>query len=83
MWGFVVLLAVWMTYVETEMPNRVNECEFDNSCELFTDEDLSHQNKLRYAFDPQCRINPGKILPTGHSCADIQTLHKPPEGIWV
>ena len=51
--------------------------------ELFTDEDLSHQNKLRYAFDPQCRINPGKILPTGHSCADIQTLHKPPEGIWV
>ena len=51
--------------------------------ELFTDEDLRHQNKLRYAFDPQCRINPGKILPIGHSCADIQTLHKPPEGIWV
>ena len=34
MWGFVVLLAVWMTYVETEMPNRTNECEFDNSCEI-------------------------------------------------
>ena len=39
MWGFVVLLAVWMTYVETEMPNRTNECEFDNSCELFTEEE--------------------------------------------
>jgi len=28
MWGFVVLLAVWMTYVETEMPNRANECPY-------------------------------------------------------
>ena len=34
MWGFVVLLAVWMTYVEVEMPNRTNECDFDNSCEM-------------------------------------------------
>jgi len=39
MWGFVVLLAVWMTYVETEMPNRVSECEFDNSCEILEEED--------------------------------------------
>jgi len=37
MWGFVVLLAVWMTYVETEMPNRVYECEFDHSCEILED----------------------------------------------
>jgi len=27
-----------MTYVETEMPNRVHECEFDNSCEVFEEE---------------------------------------------
>jgi glycolate oxidase len=51
--------------------------------QLFTDADLDHQNKLRTAFDPQCRINPGKVLPTGHSCADIQTLNKIPEGTWV
>jgi len=38
MWGFVVVLALWMTYVETEMPNRVNECEFDNSCQVFEEE---------------------------------------------
>ena len=41
MWGFVVLLAVWMTYVETEMPNRTNECEFDNSCEIFNEPEIS------------------------------------------
>ncbi|MDG2300184.1 MAG: FAD-linked oxidase C-terminal domain-containing protein [Acidimicrobiales bacterium] len=50
--------------------------------ELFTDEDLNHQNRLRYAFDPDCRSNPGKVLPAGHSCADIQALKKVPEGIW-
>ena len=51
--------------------------------QLFTDQDLEHQNKLRSSFDPHCRINPGKVLPTGHSCADIQTLNKIPEGTWV
>lgn len=39
MWGFVVLLAVWMAYVETEMPDRTYECEFNNSCEIFEEED--------------------------------------------
>lgn len=34
MWEFVVLLAVWMTYVEVEMPDRTNKCDFDNSCEI-------------------------------------------------
>jgi len=38
MWGFVVLLAAWMTYVETEMPDRVYKCEFDNSCDLIEEE---------------------------------------------
>ena len=28
--------------------------------DLFSDEDLNHQNRLRFAFDPLCRINPGK-----------------------
>ena len=50
--------------------------------ELFTTEDLNHQNRLRYAFDPQCRSNPGKILPAGHSCADIQSLKNVPQGVW-
>jgi glycolate oxidase len=49
---------------------------------LFTDVDLDHQNRLRRAFDPDCRANPGKVLPTGHSCADIQQLKKIPAGVW-
>ena len=50
--------------------------------ELFSDTDLDHQNRLRQAFDPACRANPGKVLPMGHSCADIQALREVPTGVW-
>ena len=36
--GFVVVLAVWMAYVEIEMPDRTTKCEFDNSCEIMESE---------------------------------------------
>ncbi len=49
---------------------------------LFTDDDLDHQDRLRRAFDPTCRANPGKVLPVGHSCADIQSLRAVPTGVW-
>ncbi len=49
---------------------------------LYTDDDLDHQNRLRQAFDPMCRTNPGKVLPSGHSCADIQQLKRIPAGVW-
>ncbi len=49
---------------------------------LFSEIDLDHQNRLRRAFDPVCRANPGKVLPSGHSCADIQQLRSVPAGLW-
>lgn len=49
---------------------------------LFTSDDLDHQNRLRRAFDPTCRANPGKVLPLGHSCADISQLRSVPTGVW-
>lgn len=50
---------------------------------LFSPDDLDHQNRLRRSFDPACRANPGKVLPQGHSCADIQALEAVPAGVWV
>ncbi|MEM8924473.1 MAG: FAD-linked oxidase C-terminal domain-containing protein [Actinomycetota bacterium] len=49
---------------------------------MFSDDDLDHQNRLRQAFDPGCRTNPGKVLPVGHSCADIQALRSIPNEVW-
>jgi len=50
--------------------------------EQFSSEDLDHQERLRRSFDPMCRVNPGKVLPEGHSCADIQALRSIPTGVW-
>jgi glycolate oxidase len=49
---------------------------------MFTSDDLDHQDRLRRAFDPTCRCNPGKVIPSSHSCADIQSLRRVPGGIW-
>lgn len=49
---------------------------------LFSSTDLDHQDRLRRAFDPTCRANPGKVLPTGHSCADIAHLRSMPANVW-
>ena len=49
---------------------------------MFTSDDLDHQNRLRRSFDPTCRLNPGKVIPSSHSCADIQALRRVPTGVW-
>ncbi len=50
--------------------------------EMFTGDDLDHQERLRHAFDPACRANPGKVIPVGHGCADVQALRAVPTGVW-
>jgi glycolate oxidase len=49
----------------------------------FGPDDLDHQNRLRRAFDPDGRMNPAKVLPTGASCGDVQHLDHVPAGAWV
>ncbi len=49
---------------------------------MFSDADLDAQDRLRRAFDPHAMANPGKVLPTGASCADVNALEQIPEGVW-
>ncbi|MCY3804953.1 MAG: FAD-binding protein [bacterium] len=49
---------------------------------MFSDADLDQQSRLRAAFDPHCRLNPGKVLPSAHSCADIGSLRAADGKIW-
>jgi glycolate oxidase len=39
---------------------------------LFTDESLDMIRKLKLLFDPENRLNPGKVLPTGRGCMEIR-----------
>ncbi len=50
---------------------------------MFSDTDLDQQSRLRQAFDPHCRMNPGKVLPSPHSCSDIAALRASDStGVW-
>jgi len=42
---------------------------------MFTDIDLAHQQRVKCAFDPQLLLNPGKVFPTLHRCAEMGRMH--------
>jgi glycolate oxidase len=38
---------------------------------MFSETDLAHQERLKCAFDPQGLLNPGKVFPVLHRCAEL------------
>ena len=47
----------------------------DLMTEMFNDEDLAQQMRVKCAFDPGGRLNPGKVFPTLHRCAELGAMH--------
>ena len=43
--------------------------------EMFTENDLNQQQRVKCAFDPTQRLNPGKVFPTLHRCAELGRVH--------
>jgi len=43
--------------------------------EMFSETDLEQQMRVKCAFDPQGRLNPGKVFPTLHRCAELGAMH--------
>jgi glycolate oxidase len=41
----------------------------------FRAEDLDVQHRIKQAFDPELRFNPGKVYPTLHRCAELGREH--------
>src|SRR5215468_3056078 len=42
---------------------------------MFTETDLNQQQRLKCAFDDQGLLNPGKVFPTLHRCAELGRMH--------
>jgi glycolate oxidase len=42
---------------------------------MFDESDLAHQQRLKCAFDPDGLLNPGKVFPQLHRCAELGRLH--------
>ena len=40
--------------------------------EQFSDDSLEMIRQFKNLFDPQCCLNPGKVLPTGKGCMEIR-----------
>ena len=43
--------------------------------EMFTEDDMKQQQRLKCAFDPNQLLNPGKVYPTLHRCAELGRMH--------
>ena len=42
---------------------------------MFSEVDLRQQQRLKCAFDPALLLNPGKVFPTLHRCAELGRMH--------
>jgi glycolate oxidase len=42
---------------------------------MFTEVDLAHQQRIKCAFDPELLLNPGKMFPVLHRCAELGRMH--------
>ncbi|HEX9568113.1 MAG TPA: FAD-linked oxidase C-terminal domain-containing protein, partial [Rhodospirillales bacterium] len=43
--------------------------------EMFTEDDMKQQQRLKCAFDPGQLMNPGKVYPTLHRCAELGRMY--------
>ena len=43
--------------------------------EMFSETDLNQQQRVKCAFDPESLLNPGKVFPTLHRCAELGRMH--------
>ncbi len=42
---------------------------------MFDETDIAHQQRVKCAFDPDGLLNPGKVFPQLHRCAELGRLH--------
>ncbi len=42
---------------------------------MFDDNDLNQQQRVKCAFDADGLLNPGKVFPTLHRCAELGRMH--------
>ena len=42
---------------------------------MFSEDDLNQQQRVKCAFDPEQILNPGKVFPKLHRCAELGRMH--------
>jgi glycolate oxidase len=49
--------------------------KLDQMCVQFNSDELTHFHNIKHAFDPYELLNPGKVIPTLHRCAELGAMH--------
>ena len=49
--------------------------KLDQMCIQFSSDELTHFHNIKHAFDPYELLNPGKVIPTLHRCAELGAMH--------
>ncbi|MBU2753346.1 FAD-binding protein [Acidithiobacillus sp. CV18-2] len=49
--------------------------KLDSMCVQFSAAELETMHRIKGAFDPEGRLNPGKAVPTLHRCAELGAMH--------
>ena len=50
--------------------------------EMFSDIDLDQQIRVKCAFDEKRLLNPGKVFPMLHRCAELGRMHRAWRASW-
>ncbi|MBU2805812.1 FAD-binding oxidoreductase, partial [Acidithiobacillus ferridurans] len=49
--------------------------KLDSMCVQFNAAELAQLHRIKHAFDPEGRLNPGKAVPSLHRCAELGAMH--------
>jgi hypothetical protein len=49
--------------------------KLDSMCVQFNAAELAQLHRIKHAFDPEDRLNPGKAVPSLHRCAELGAMH--------
>ena len=49
--------------------------KLNSMCVQFSPEERTQMEAVKHAFDPQATLNPGKVVPTLHRCAEYGKMH--------
>ena len=47
----------------------------DLMTDMFSEDDLKQQQRVKCAFDEKHLLNPGKVFPVLHRCAELGKMH--------